>query len=113
LACQGIELFIRYLVEAVNVGRLPDLADAKNAVARNFPMGRWCQTDDIAGVILFLASDNSRFMTGAELTVDGAVPGFQLRARVHINRGILRGHAVDRDAVKFESSAFNVKDIAF
>ena len=59
------------LVEAVNVGRLPDLADAKNAVARNFPMGRWGQTDDIAGVILFLASDNSRFMTGAELTVDG------------------------------------------
>jgi len=59
------------LVEAVNVGRLPDLADAKDAVARNFPMGRWGRADDIAGVILFLASDSSRFMTGAELTVDG------------------------------------------
>jgi NAD(P)-dependent dehydrogenase (short-subunit alcohol dehydrogenase family) len=35
------------------------------------PVGRLGQPRDIASVALFLASDESSFMTGAELVVDG------------------------------------------
>jgi len=35
------------------------------------PMRRWGEPDDFAGPAVFLASDASRFMTGAELVVDG------------------------------------------
>ncbi|MGB3146812.1 MAG: SDR family oxidoreductase [Paracoccaceae bacterium] len=40
-------------------------------IARNIPMGRWGTTDEIAGAILFLASDMSSFMTGHALVIDG------------------------------------------
>lgn len=35
------------------------------------PMRRWGEPDDFAGPAVYLASDASRFMTGAELVVDG------------------------------------------
>jgi NAD(P)-dependent dehydrogenase (short-subunit alcohol dehydrogenase family) len=35
------------------------------------PMRRWGEPADFAGPAVFLASDASRFMTGAELVVDG------------------------------------------
>jgi len=35
------------------------------------PMRRWGEPDDFAGPAVFLASDASRFMTGAQLVVDG------------------------------------------
>ncbi|MBT6276118.1 MAG: glucose 1-dehydrogenase [Chromatiales bacterium] len=37
------------------------------------PMGRLGTADDLVGGILFLASDESRYMTGAELVIDGGV----------------------------------------
>lgn len=40
------------------------------------PLGRIAEPSDISGVMLFLASELSRFMTGSELTVDG---GFTAR----------------------------------
>ncbi len=39
--------------------------------AAMIPMGELGQAADIANVILFLASDDSRYITGAELVVDG------------------------------------------
>ncbi|WP_410601156.1 SDR family NAD(P)-dependent oxidoreductase [Amycolatopsis sp. lyj-90] len=36
-------------------------------------LGRLCQPDDVAGAVLFLAGENSRYVTGTTLTVDGGV----------------------------------------
>lgn len=41
------------------------------AVARRTPMGRWGQPNDIAGAVLFLASDSARFITGTCIAIDG------------------------------------------
>lgn len=40
-------------------------------ISQSIPMGRWGTTDEIAGAIVFLASDMSTFMTGHALVIDG------------------------------------------
>lgn len=42
-------------------------------LARQIPMGRVGEPDEIALGVLYLASDESRFMTGAELKLDGGI----------------------------------------
>lgn len=37
------------------------------------PLGRWAQPDDIADVVVFLASDAARFVTGETISVDGGM----------------------------------------
>ena len=53
--------------------RLSDLIDAEGraALARQIPLGRLATPQDVAGVVLFLASDAAAFMTGAILDVNG------------------------------------------
>src|SRR6266511_1657632 len=41
------------------------------AFADKIPLNRWGELDELAGPIVFLASEASSFMTGAVLTVDG------------------------------------------
>ncbi len=41
------------------------------AMLDRIPLGRWGQPEDIAYGALFLASDESSFMTGSELVIDG------------------------------------------
>jgi NAD(P)-dependent dehydrogenase (short-subunit alcohol dehydrogenase family) len=48
-----------------------DPVEARRRVLSTFPMGRLGTPDDIARAILFLASDDAPWITGAYLTVDG------------------------------------------
>jgi NAD(P)-dependent dehydrogenase (short-subunit alcohol dehydrogenase family) len=50
---------------------LIDNPAAYRAFADKIPLGRWGKLHELAGPILFLASEASSFMTGAVLTVDG------------------------------------------
>jgi NAD(P)-dependent dehydrogenase (short-subunit alcohol dehydrogenase family) len=44
---------------------------------RLIPMGRWCTTDDIAGAVIYFASDRAAMVTGQLLDVDGgAMTGY-------------------------------------
>lgn len=40
-------------------------------VTQSVPMGRWASVDEVAASIVYLASDQSGFMTGHALAVDG------------------------------------------
>ena len=46
-------------------------AAVRDALTAKYPLGRIGMPDDLAGAAVFLASDDSRFMTGADLVVDG------------------------------------------
>ncbi len=50
--------------------RLADEATRKWSLSRT-PIGRLGQPEDIANGVLYLASDESSFVTGAELVIDG------------------------------------------
>jgi 3-oxoacyl-[acyl-carrier protein] reductase len=45
----------------------------KDVLVGQTPLGRLATPDDVAGPVLFLASDWSRFMTGQVLLVDGGL----------------------------------------
>lgn len=51
------------------------LLEDEEATARMHPMGRVGEPDDVARMIVFLASDASSWMTGAVVPVDGGVIG--------------------------------------
>jgi len=48
-----------------------DLAAARIEVGNLHPLGHMGEPDDIAWGVVYLASDESKFMTGAELVIDG------------------------------------------
>ena len=50
-----------------------DPAKTKAKLERQIPLGHLGEPDDIAWGIVYLASDESRFMTGAEFVVDGGI----------------------------------------
>ena len=43
----------------------------RDRTVRPIPMGRLCTPEDVAYAVLYLASDDASFVTGAELVVDG------------------------------------------
>jgi NAD(P)-dependent dehydrogenase (short-subunit alcohol dehydrogenase family) len=47
--------------------------NGQEKLARQIPLGHIGEPDDIAYGVLYLASDESRFMTGAELVLDGGI----------------------------------------
>jgi len=50
-----------------------ELGDASDEMMKLIPMGRTGQVDDIAGVVGFLASNHSRYLTGQVISVDGGL----------------------------------------
>jgi NAD(P)-dependent dehydrogenase (short-subunit alcohol dehydrogenase family) len=46
---------------------------AHQRLARGIPLGRIGEPDDVAYAVLYLASDESRFVTGAEIKIDGGL----------------------------------------
>jgi len=53
------------------VGGTPDPEAARAAAAALHPLGHMGEPDDIAWGVVYLASDESKFVTGAELVIDG------------------------------------------
>ncbi|KSB89281.1 3-beta hydroxysteroid dehydrogenase [Caulobacter vibrioides] len=47
--------------------------EAHAKLGRQIPLGHIGEPDDIANAVLYLASDESKFMTGAELKLDGGI----------------------------------------
>ncbi|AQZ49623.1 SDR family NAD(P)-dependent oxidoreductase [Martelella mediterranea] len=47
--------------------------EIKNQLASTIPLGRYGESADIANLVLFLASDESAFITGAQYPVDGGM----------------------------------------
>ena len=50
---------------------MPDPDAIKKAMQSNIPMGRYAEPVDVANLMLFLASDESKFITGSIHMVDG------------------------------------------
>ncbi len=63
----------------VNTPLLQELfaKDPERAARRmvHIPMGRFAEVDEIAGAVLFLASDDSSFITASTFLVDGGISG--------------------------------------
>ena len=51
--------------------RFPDMETAQHEWGARHPMGRLGEPDEVARAALFLASEDSSFMTGADLLIDG------------------------------------------
>jgi 3-oxoacyl-[acyl-carrier protein] reductase len=47
--------------------------DQRDKILAQIPLGRYATTDEVAGVVTFLASDEAGYITGAVIPVDGGL----------------------------------------
>lgn len=52
---------------------MPDIEAARHAMVERQPLGRFGRPDEIAAVAALLASDESPFMTGTDIVIDGGM----------------------------------------
>jgi NAD(P)-dependent dehydrogenase (short-subunit alcohol dehydrogenase family) len=50
---------------------MPDTSENRQRFLARIPLGRFTRPEDVAEAVLYLASDASAFMTGADMLVDG------------------------------------------
>lgn len=55
------------------LGNGPDREVGMRLIAKDIPMQKMGTPDDIAHAALFLATEESKYITGIELTVDGGL----------------------------------------
>lgn len=55
----------------INKGKIPE--DKRQSILDGIPLGRIGEPDDVAGVVLFLASDLSKYLTGTTVDVNGGM----------------------------------------
>ena len=59
------------VIETPMTAKLSEAKEAMDMLVRATPMGRLGQPEEVANAILFLASDEASYITGAELVIDG------------------------------------------
>jgi NAD(P)-dependent dehydrogenase (short-subunit alcohol dehydrogenase family) len=67
------EMGQKLAVDMAELGLFPDAGAAVNAVVEQTPLGRLGEVADMADAVVFLASDQARFITGIGLPVDGGM----------------------------------------
>lgn len=60
-----------FVRDFVDLKMMPDYATAEAAFKSAHPIGRFGAPSDIAGAVVYLASDATQWMTGSELVIDG------------------------------------------
>lgn len=60
------------MVQAM-IDSAPDPTKAKNTLERQLPIGRLGKPEEVAAMVVYLASDESAFVTGSEMVIDGGI----------------------------------------
>lgn len=62
------------MMTIVEKGNNPDDPDAvRRELFKTIPLGRYGEAEEIASLVLFLASDESQFITGTQQRIDGGM----------------------------------------
>lgn len=62
------------MMRSLEEGFAPGQAEAaKKELEKTIPLGRYAEPEEIASLVLFLASDDSRFITGTTQVIDGGL----------------------------------------
>jgi 3alpha(or 20beta)-hydroxysteroid dehydrogenase len=62
------------MMRSLEAGFAPDNAEgAQEQFAQGIPLGRYGESEDIANLVVFLASDDSKFITGSQYRIDGGM----------------------------------------
>jgi len=60
------------LVDTIAKGRGCTREEASQLALTSLPLGRYCTADEVASIVVFLASERASYITGASISVDGA-----------------------------------------
>jgi len=62
------------MIRSLEEGNMPDAPDAvRELLEASIPLGRYAAPTDVANLMLFLASEESGFLSGSVYSVDGGM----------------------------------------